>query len=709
MSAINEISERRLVPWVTRRRAADPLAIRPRSARVQFLALASAFGVALAAFLLALAYSKLCSVSSVDPTILLPRHRIGLRPKPVERFAFVSLGFAVPLITYAAFVFVRNTPDKPCTRFTTLANGLLPLVLALALIVPFFGFSFGESLLTGRYGLDEHPLRYMVASVTVAVGWCAYVSWYRRGRSTRSFWGRVVVWTIFLTAIGLQALSWRLVGEASITPAATWWNSADAVIYSVSQVVGGRTILADLPSQYGLFAEILAPVFKLIGLSILSFTAVCLALQLLALCGLFYVLDRLVSDVVVKAIAGIAFAMVTFETSLWLIGIDERYFQYWPIRFFWPAMSILAFFCYSRSNTLARATAVAVIAAVGSLWNADSGLMIEVSLAAFFVGKWGFFRLRYPESYERERKHLMLSLSVQVCVFVAIVCGLFCYMALKADRSLHFSWLYEYQKLFYGTGFMMLPMPITPSPWMSVLAVYLIGMMTALSSWTRTPRARNADLVFFISFLGLGLFVYYEGRSHILNLITVLWPALLLTALGADRVLRFVRAGALPMGHSWLAVVSLALMMYCAIPFGKNVAPFWRSTVANFNSRGVPESALVADELSFIRKNSHRDERCLILARRQGLYYAATGSVSPFVGPGYAELLTVRERDELLRQLAMQRFACVILGMGDASTSELGVDLRDFLKGYDVVSESSMRTLQLLRPRPASRERSLGR
>jgi hypothetical protein len=82
----------------------------------------------------------------------------------------------------------------------------------------------------------------------------------------------------------MQIAAWRVVSSRSIFSFGTWNVHFDAVIYTVSQVVMGKTLLADLPSQYGLFPEFIAPLFRLIELSTLSFTAVCAAMQVASMC-----------------------------------------------------------------------------------------------------------------------------------------------------------------------------------------------------------------------------------------------------------------------------------------------------------------------------------------------------------------------------------------------------------------------------------------
>ena len=646
------------------------------------------------AFLLASLFHALLKSPPVDPSVLLPQYRSALSPKPIERSVFLVLIFVIPVGIYCAMLF---TPRSNPQQGRTIVRNSLPLLVATLFVIPFVGFNFSQSLISGTLSASEHPAWLLAGCFAASTAWLTMTSFgHRRSRLD----GRVVsvvAWTVFALSMSIQILAFRLLGEASVNLSTIWWVGVDSVIYSVSQVTAGKTLLADMPSQYGLFAEFMAPIFHVFGLSVLKFTALCALLQVLSLSSVFHVVQRCVREPIVKVAFGLALVMVTFETSLWLINIRQPYFQYWPIRFFWPALSVLAFYAYTRQPTPGRAAVISLIGALGSLWNADSGVMIELAFATFLLSKWVFLRLRFRHSSERARLHLILALLSQVAIFAITVGAMFAYLTMKADGVMRWSWLYEYQRVFYGLGFMMLPLPTAPHPWMAVLAVYLMGICSALASWRQHAFSRRADLLMFVSCLGIGLFVYYEGRSHVLNLISVCWPALLLSALLADHLLRLVRSGLVPGTNVAPAAAALSLILFCSIPFLGNLNRLWADSSAHYRARNEPVNPTVSDELRFIRTLAEWGQSCVILSKRQGIYYAETGLVSPIVGPGYAELLTTRDKAALIEQLTRKQFPCVFLGIGKDSAFDLGTDFDSALSGYSVISTSAKGTMVFLR------------
>ena len=295
---------------------------------------------------LAILHQAFAKPPLIDPSILMPQHRIKLRPEPTERFVFVTLAFVVPISAYWAMVALPVLQRGRPSRFWQATSWLLPVALAVLFFAPFIGsdFSqvllpskdFSQALLSGKPTPPEHPLRFLAASLAVSAIWCGWLSLKRSAVRPAGTLVSTIAWTVFVFAMLLQMFAWRVRGENSISMGGNWWGHVDAVVYTVSQVVAGRTLLVDMPSQYGLFAEMIGPLFRIVGLSVLKFTTLCALLQVASLSAVFYVVQRFVREPVLKiAIAG-ALVMVTFETSLWLIGVDEFQFQYWPIRFFGP-------------------------------------------------------------------------------------------------------------------------------------------------------------------------------------------------------------------------------------------------------------------------------------------------------------------------------------------------------------------------------------
>jgi len=302
----------------------------------------------LSAFILAFFYSKLAHAPLLDLSIFIPKVREDLWPKPQERFVFLTLALMIPTISFLTALTLFRGINKPARSEngnkvgvhhskTNLAAYLtsIPVFVTTALLYfPFIGYDFSQALLTYKPLPSEHPVFVLVMTLLVATIWCVW----QLSHTNRSWIARptrvsvIVSWVIFSMAVLLQTCAWRIPNELSISRFWAWTGHAEFIFYTIGQVMAGKTLLVDLPSLYGLFPEILRPVFKLTGFSIFNFTALCAVLQILSLGSVYWVVHCSIRDSAIRISFGLALVMVTFGTILWLIGQGDPYYQYWCVQ-----------------------------------------------------------------------------------------------------------------------------------------------------------------------------------------------------------------------------------------------------------------------------------------------------------------------------------------------------------------------------------------
>lgn len=671
--------------------------------RAQAIFIFLVIGIVLLTFALVMAITAQPPNVEAAASLIIEAYKDYIAPKPTERLVFGTLAAVIPVL--AVFVSLKAPTFERWTAGPLALS--LPVIIALMLYLPFLGADFVVALL-GRYGaINPHMGLRMAASLAVAVGWCAWAA--RVGAPHRSnIWRRSALplaWLIFGVAVLLQLLPWRIVGIASVTRSGVWSTHADPVFFALSQVVAGKTLLVDLPSQYGLFPQMLAPLFSVVGLSVLKLSALFALMQVASMVALFFVMSQLIRSRLLLLVTGLALVMVTFETVLYFAGIDERYYQYWPVRFFWPAMSVLAFYWFVSQRTLLRCAAVSLLSAVGLLWNVDSGLFIVVALGAYLVaqGVIHFFTRRESLSDVAclwSSRSFAAAIAIHVFVVCAVVSLSLAVMALKAGGPLNLLSLFEYQRIFVELGLMMLPLPSTVHPWMSILGVYLAGLVVSLGAWRRRGAHVQADVMFYLSMLGLGLFVYYAGRAHVLNLVTVCWPAVVLAAFGADDLLRGVRAKALPRVQLALPAVGVAMLLLAAASFVSRVPLLLSKVWGQLETHGQVEEPFVASELDLIKVHSVGKRECLILSQRQGIYYAESGLASPLKGPGIVEILLKSDQQAMVKAFVEGHLDCVFFGVGGFTNAGLNIDLGKVLANYEIKGRNTPETMLFLQPKP---------
>lgn len=197
--------------------------------------------------------------------------------------------------------------------------------------------------------------------------------------------------------------------------------------------------------------------------------------------------------------------------------------------------------------------------------------------------------------------------------------------------------------------------------------------------------------------MGLGLFVYYQGRSHVFCLILVSWPAILIGGILTDLILRSVR-------NKSTQVASLALAMPFLVFFSLGGITFLSSTKKmiddawdNLSTLDTKKDLVIVDEPQFMRDTYHNRD-CLILSQRQAIYSSELNIVSPLNGPGVAETLLQSDLDNLANLALTQPLQCIYLGLTEGTITYVDVQDAKLMERYPVISKNKLGTLALLEP-----------
>jgi hypothetical protein len=607
---------------------------------------------------------------AVDRSVVIAALQADIAPEPAETFTYAVLSILGLGLAIASGRF-RISSDS---RVTIAAD----LLLACSFGWLIANGEIARMLVRGYAAGFQRPTVALLLAAAAGVGTC-YLSTYRRGLR--------FVWAVLAAVVLVHVCSWRVLGTTFADTDLLWPFHADPIFYGIAQVAAGKTVLVDLPSQYGLFSQFLGPLFRILPLSIFSVTLVFALLQVLATCALLWVLARRLRSAPLLLISGLALVMVVGENVLLFDGLREMYLQYWPIRFLWPACAVLVFDWYLERPTVHRTVVFSVLAGAGVLWNADSGMAVVLAFGAFLAA-------RVVMGHDRRNNAIRLGVHL---VTLAITVAATLITLRVAVGPLHLAWLFEYQQIFAGLGLLALPMPRMPHDWMAIAAVYLLALVAAAEGWRR-GAGRRADLVFFLAILGIGLFAYYVSRSHILNLIKVAWPAVLITALLCDSCLRQSRSSfdskfilaATGIGALALAAGSFVVHAVSAPPGSP------QSIGSTFQQ---PTGSTFDEELALVRKHTSKGEECVIAARRQGVYHLASGTSSPVSGPGLTEALLSVDQERLVSEVMSGKQRCLFFGTGTQSSTALPITLDDLRKLYRVVDQSRGGTMFYLVPK----------
>ena len=442
-----------------------------------------------------------------------------------------------------------------------------------------------------------------------------------------------------LAAIALL-FAMNVFDEHALTDDSFYADHFNAFLHSIAQVHLGKTLLVDLRSQYGLYPEILSPLFRVTGLSVLKCTV---AMSLLFAAALFAILLFLRDALWHKSIAMLGFFGMIYHNYLFARSGDplDSYFQYHPLRFLFPAVCVLLAWQYAKAPTSRRLYCAGFAwSALAMLWNLDSAIPTFAAWLALLV-----FRefCRHPLRSALRRACLHLALAVIVVGAATGGCLLFLWG--KSGTFPDVRGMLEYQRLFYFSGFHMLPMPLLP-PWTLAALTYAAGFLCAFRALLRRDPSPHPQMLLFLSVLGVGVFGYYQGRSHDRVFAGVAYPMVLQVALFADALWRGLRRRTVPRASVCLAAPLLG-MLVAGFVYVLGAPQPYAIALMHLEPLLRQPATRVTHAARFIREHTHRGEDALILSYHSGVFSLESGAACPLRIPGTSELFLRRDYDAI--------------------------------------------------------------
>lgn len=283
--------------------------------------------------------------------------------------------------------------------------------------------------------------------------------------------------------------------------------------------LNGNTPLVDYFPQYqNLLSTLLLPLFRALGFSLLTFSAVMSMLSAFGFLLLYACLRRICeSGWLALLLFAPVVAMSFYSEEISPGGYALNAFNYYavgPLRFFGYCVSAWFALWYLGRPTPARLVAISVVAALVALNNLDFGIPAAVGLLAC--------ALSFPP--RNLRRNALADLS---CAFALFALCTFATWGLYACaiRGFSGSWprlaaIAEFQRVFALLGYFMIPVPKKGLYWvvyatlMASVAIPLFQVLVPSGAKRGVRhRIRNGSLLF-SGIAGTGALAYYIGRSH---------------------------------------------------------------------------------------------------------------------------------------------------------------------------------------------------
>ena len=422
----------------------------------------------------------------------------------------------------------------------------------------------------------------------------------------------------------------------------------NAVFHSVVQVYLGKVLNVDLTSQYGLYGQMILPVLKITGLSILKFTMIFSGLLVFSFSLMFFFLKDIIENKTI-ALMGIC-ALLFFEYFfLRIISPGDPYYQYYPLRMIFPALLIYLSYKYFCHSNKVLYHASFFLYALGILWNMDSGLIVFSSWILILV---------YSEM-ERPFKQIISNSSIHILTGIIwfIATAYFYSMCVKLTYGYYPDLLLgiAYQKLFYVNGFAMLPMKLI-HPWNLIILTYIFGLVIALKSIIIRNISITDKMIALLSVLGVGLFSYYQGRSHDFNLPKVLYPALILLIIYCDQLLKFLKNKTIKNKRAEMVVFLgiFYIIASFAVSLTSNYSTITKLALGNIRQLSSSTPTATTARVDFIKQHTTPGDDVLIFSHNSGIFYLESTTTSSLKIPGTTELFLKEDVDRIIDFLSSQ-------------------------------------------------------
>jgi len=461
--------------------------------------------------------------------------------------------------------------------------------------------------------------------------------------------------------------------------------SFTAYFSSIAKVFLGQDLAIDFNTQYGFYPFFLTPIFKIVGLDVLKFTV----LMGILLAGFYFKLFIILNDVIKsKAILLLSYFAIP---GAWLWGQYlgsnyDPYFQFWPHRVIFPGLLLLFIWEYLRVGEIKKRYIKAFVFFLCSLafiWNFETGFIVLLTWVLFLI--WdAACDVKVIRSKEFLKKNIYIVFESILTVFLAVI--LLVAVAFSDSGKIpDLLTIFSYQTTFYGLGFFMLPMPAV-HPWNIVLLVYVLGLYISIiylfkkrsnpgSAFPIDLKKRKA-MIFTLSILGFGLFTFYQGRSHDLNLLVTFWTAFSLIAIFADDLWVYLtlQLGLLKRGvsHDWTGIVITGLIFTCLFgvlfmfsygtrrAYPKAIERVYSEYLTLRNVK-AGSSNYYSDNIRFINTHSKPGDTVLILDQASVIYELDSKTITPLQMVSLSELVLKEDFQKILDYLNINKDIPVII------------------------------------------------
>lgn len=509
-----------------------------------------------------------------------------------EKLMYVLCTIVFPVAFFCAYHCLQKTAFIASHAFPTEWFRFTPLVvIPIVILTRLDCFDFARKVAQG--GAHQS---YAIIALAFIIGMIVFVFLMMKKRQGKYGWYLPATLAVSLL------IAWTYITTTYLFGSNTY--HCNAYLASVYKVMHGYTLFIDFNSLYGQYAYVLAPLAKLLGGTELSFS--------ILMAGCVFVICTCWAGTLRRVIKNRAVAFCGFGSAVYIAFVYFRlrakymYLQYIPHRMLFPSLILYCAAvesCRAAAGQKYRAVKAVgyTLCAFGLFWNIETGL---ICLLAFMLLQLYL----YAQTYDlKDRQFWMKALEeagwVAACL-VAFAAATWIVACVRTGVSISIVDTLTGIFFFSSKGFFMIRMKLL-HPWLLPVLLYMSALAESIRhircfAPEKTPGRNISAMLFFLPVLGIGLFSYYEGRSHNNCLVLVLYPAALLFSVYCDILLdRYHNEGwkRLSGASIWNRIKANIYAVYCACFGGALIAlclllAFTFATNRNMQEALVPKKAV---------------------------------------------------------------------------------------------------------------------
>ncbi|WGU93815.1 LamG domain-containing protein [Paenibacillus dendritiformis] len=552
-------------------------------------------------------------------------------PEPIEQTGFILSVFLFPILSFGLlklFNYIQLDISKRTINKIYLYINIAFIIGMYSLF--WFSFKSNNFLYLKQNIMFTNPFMTVIFSILLMF----YVLFCEKKDKTINNKIKICIEVSVITVISVISIS-VVYSVYYINDGSMFTSHFNAVFHSVSAVYLDKTLLVDFYNQYGQYPHFLEPIFRVIGLSVFKFTMLMGVILGVSFYFLYKVMNMIIPN---KIILLLGFGAVLFNGYVQQSFLGDPYFQYYPIRLVFPAILLCCAAIYFKRPKPVTYYILFVLFSVGVLWNLDTGLIVFIAWLLVLIFAEIIKRNEVKNTIILCIKHL----STAAVTLIIVILSYTVYIWMRSGVLPNYLDFFAYQSYFYGFGFYMLPMRVV-HPWNFVILIYMIGLLTSIQAMIKKKDTIQIKMIFLLSILGTGLFLYYQGRSHDYVLRVVWYPAIILLTIFTSQLLHQFKdnkASSLKYMHVMVLCPLLFALLSSAISLVVSIPTFFHT----INLRGQsyfqanhPETSITTG-IAFIKENTKKGEETIILSFHSGVYYLYTETVPLLNIPGTSEL-----------------------------------------------------------------------